>query len=81
VTTTIRMTKLKARLLSTVDPETGERMSQTKVAVLAGLHPAMLSDYANGKKPFTQKNLIKLCRFFQCEPNDLAGDYEITFPE
>jgi transcriptional regulator with XRE-family HTH domain len=81
VTTTIRLTKLKARMLAQIDPDTGRPMAQHRIAALTGINPSSLSEYALGRKPYTQRNLQKLCEFFQCDVNDLAGDLEITFPE
>ena len=81
MTTTIRITKLKARMLATMDPDTGRPIAQHRIAALTGINPSSLSEYAHGKKPYTQRNLQKLCQFFGCDVNDLAGDLEITFPE
>ena len=81
MTTAIRITKLKARMLATVDPDTGRPMAQHRIAAATGINPSTLSEYALGRKPFTQRNLQKLCRFFECDVNDLAGDLEIVFPE
>lgn len=78
--TAIVMTKLKARMLSTEDPETGKPMAQHRIAAATGINPSTLSEYALGRVPFTQTNLQKLCAFFGCEPNDLAGSIQFDFP-
>lgn len=77
---TIVITKLRARLLSNRDA-TGEIISQNKVAAATGLDATTLSFLANGKKLYTPRHLEALCRYFECEPSDLAGYYEFTFPD
>ena len=77
---TIVVTKLKARLLSNVD-ETGKPIPQNTVAAQAGINPNILSRLANGRILFTPKNLEALCRYFNCEPEDLAGSLMFDFPE
>ncbi len=78
--TAIVITKLKARLLSNVD-ERGRPITQNDVAAAAGVNPNTLSKMANGKVLFTQKNLERLCAYFDCEPSELAGSYQFDFPE
>ncbi len=77
---TIQMTKLKAMLLSNTD-ENGRPIPQHKVASLAGVNPTRLSEFATGRKPFDQRSLQLLCRYFGCDPNELAGWVQIDLPE
>lgn len=44
-----------------------------KIAAAADIHPSTLSEYARGHKPISAKNLISLCKLFQCEAEDLIG--------
>lgn len=44
-----------------------------KVAAAADIHPSTLSEYARGIRPISAKNLISLCKLFQCEPDDIIG--------
>ena len=81
MSTTIRITKLRARLLSIRDPETGDIMRAYKVASLIGIPPSSLSDYAGARRPYGYKHLVKICQFFECEPHQITGDVEITFPD
>jgi DNA-binding Xre family transcriptional regulator len=73
------LTKLKARLLSNKD-ERGKAIPQHRVAAETGINPSTLSEYALGKTPFTQANLQKLCDYFECGPNELAGWVHFEFP-
>jgi DNA-binding Xre family transcriptional regulator len=77
---TIVITKLKARLLSNMG-EDGKPVSQNAVAAATGINPNTLSQLANGRILFRPRHLEALCRYFQCEPNDLAGSYQFDFPE
>ena len=79
--TAIVMTKLKARILSTFDPDTGKPYPQHRIAAATGINPSTLSEYALGRTPYTQANLAKLCEFFQCDTNELAGEIQFDFPE
>ena len=79
--TAIVLTKLKARMLSYIDPATDKPIKQHRVAAATGINPSTLSEYALGRKPYTAQNLAKLCEFFQCDPNELAGYLEFQFPE
>ena len=62
------MTRLKVKLLSDGRPN-------YQIAGMVGIDPALLSKYSLGKLPFSQKHLIKLCRFFEVDPEDLVGTY------
>lgn len=75
------MTKLKARILSTEDPETGKPIPQHKIAAATGINPSTLSEYALGRTAYTPANLEKLCKFFGCDVNDLAGSIQFDFPD
>lgn len=79
--TAIVMTKLKARILSSTDPETGKPYAQHRIAALTGINPSTLSEYSLGKTPYTVDNLAKLCKFFGCDTNELAGEIQFDFPE
>ena len=78
--TEITVTRLKLALLANKD-ERGKIIPQHKVAGATGINPSTLSEYSLGKQPFTQKNLRKLCEYFQCDVNDLAGWVTFTIPD
>lgn len=51
------------------------------IAASAGIHPTTLSQYAKGERSFTQKNLAKLCKEFNCNEDDLIGWYAFSLDE
>lgn len=69
-------------------PKTGDRVTITKlmlklqsisrpnykIAAALDIHPTTLSLYARGKKDISAAHLVSMCRFFECEPEDLLGD-------
>lgn len=70
----LEITKLRA--LIQADPR-----PQYQIAASAGIHPTTLSQYANGEKSFTQKNLAKLCKEFNCEADDIIGWFRFSFDQ
>ncbi len=62
----LELTKLKVKILS--DPLPGY-----KIAAECGIHPTTMSGYAQGQKGFTQKHLLALCRYFECDSEELTG--------
>jgi hypothetical protein len=77
---TFRITKLRAMLLANVD-EKGEKIKDYVVAADCGIIGSYLCEYASGKKAFRPDHLEKLCWYFQCDTNDLAGSLEFTVPD
>jgi predicted transcriptional regulator len=63
---TIRLTKLRVKILSTPMP-------QYQIAGLAGIHPSIMSKYVRGEKPIIAKHLIILCDLFRCEAEEIIG--------
>lgn len=74
------MTMIEARCRATVD-EQGRRIRMGQIAKDAGISQSDMSDLVTGKRPFTRGNLQKLCRYFQCEPRDLAGWIRFKIPD
>ena len=70
---TVRLTKLRERLLSIPHP-------QYQIAALAGIHPSKLSMYARGEKDMSAKHLLALCHILHCEPEDIVGWTERPAP-
>lgn len=72
-------------------PKTGDRVVITKlmlklqsisrpnyqIAAALAIHPTTLSLYARGKKDISASHLITMCKFFECEPEDLLGNIEV----
>lgn len=77
--TSVRITALKARVLAYQDAH--DNVPAYVLAAQIGIHPSTFSDYLLGKIPFTQKNLELLCRFLECDPNEVAGWLEFQFPD
>jgi len=46
-------------------------MSQLEAAEKMNWKHSTLSEYETGRRQPTVRNLIKLCRIYGCEPNDL----------
>lgn len=76
----IRVTKLKARLLANVDAH-GEKIADRYVAAACDMSLSRLSDLSLGRCHFTVPQLHNLAAYFECEPEDLAGDIEFVFDE
>lgn len=70
----VELTRLRVLILSDGRPA-------YQIAASAGIHPTTLSQYANGQKAFTQKNLAKLCKEFNCDEDDLIGWYEFSLED
>lgn len=64
------ITRLRFKLLSIQEPD-------YQVAAAAGIHPATLSKYAQGKQPMSAKHLQALCELFRCEPDEIMGNMEV----
>lgn len=43
---------------------------------LAGVHPSRLSEYSRGLKSIPSHHMILLCKYFECEPDDLLGEQD-----
>lgn len=48
-----------------------------KIAAALDIHPTTLSLYARGKKDISAQHLIAMCKFFECEPEDILGNIEV----
>ena len=44
-----------------------------KVAAEIGIHPSTLSQYALGRREVLPHHLIRLCRYYQLNPEDILG--------
>ena len=60
------ITKIRKLLLS--DPRPAY-----KIAPEIGIHPSTLSNYALGRKEVLPHHLIKLCRYYQLNADDILG--------
>lgn len=78
--TTFTITKLRARMLANLD-EKGEPIAAWKVGAACHIDATTLSGYVRGRRPFTQKNLQSLCKYFKCEASDIAGWMEFSYAD
>ena len=51
---------------------TGE-LPAYKVAAEVGIHPSTLSQYALGRKEVLPHHLIKLCKYYNLNPDEILG--------
>lgn len=66
----VTISKLMLKLQSTSRPN-------YVIAAAMGIHPTTLSLYARGNKPISASHLVAMCKFFECEPEELLGTIEV----
>lgn len=63
----VTITKLMLKLQSISRPN-------YQIAAALGIHPTTLSLYARGKKDISAAHLVSMCKFFECDAEELMGD-------
>ena len=76
----IEMTKLRYKLLTNLDRD-GKPVRQWKVAAECMMSENAISRYVRGVCAYRQDHLHRLCAYFDCDPNELAGSIKVEIPD
>lgn len=66
MTQTVKVTKLRLRILETGGPA-------YMVAARCGFSPSRMSEYILGRKAIPFKHLVPLCEVLKCDPDEVTG--------
>ncbi len=66
-----QITKLRVKLLTSDLPA-------FMIAGRSGVHASRLSEYSLGQKPIPAHHVVMLCKYFECEPEDIIGWMDIA---